>query len=103
MGFPVHGFPRDGDTVAFCLIDRDHEAIYLWMEEDEAPRIYMVPWDSGTAQTLLKAQQKALDENGRMVFRLHPNDGSGSRFGSSLHSESVPIEIDVVPVLPPKN
>ena len=103
MGFPVHGFPREGDAVAFSLIDRDHEAIYLWIEENEAPRIYMLPWDSDTARALLKAQQKALDENGRMVFRLRPNDGAGGRFGSSLHSESAPIEIDVVPVLPPKD
>lgn len=100
-GYPVPSVPRDGSVILALDIDKPHNVIAFWVEEEHQPRSYAVPYDPALARMLLDAAARAHDAHGRMVFHLHGGDRHGF-FGFFEDTSELDINIDVVGTLPPK-
>ena len=113
MGYAVAAVPYGRMPVLGIFDDKEHGFIYVWVEEEAGPRAYQVIYSSGLAKKLLLGKERAEEEGGQMVLRGKsgsrgkPGKAGGNTTGSSDDSlesqDSLSLEIDVIPILPPKD
>lgn len=115
LGFAVNGMPPDGSIVYSIVDAKSQGSIYLWIADKSGPRGYRLPYSEELARDLLKAERDAQDEGGVMTLHLRKkgvgkpgyglpdkNGKDGKNPGAPIAGGDWAVEIDVVPLLPPK-
>jgi hypothetical protein len=116
LGFAINGVPPDG-AVVYSIVDAKREgSIYLWIADKSGPRGYRLPYSEGLARDLLRGEHDAQDNGGLMILHIHKK-GTGKPGGGGNSDQEIKdgknpgvpiaggdwsVEIDVVPLLPPK-
>lgn len=112
LGFAIAATPPDG-SVVISIIDAKPVAMYLWVFDKSGPRGYAMPYSDSLARELLKADKDAKESGGMMVLHLKKRGtpgkddkpGGGKSTGQAVNpllGDDTPVEIDVIPLLPPK-
>lgn len=111
MGYAVAAYPKDSGIVMSVMPDRVHGFVYAWVLQADGPRAYQMPFTSSEGQKLLEAMKKA--GPGGIVTIRGARDGKGDKAGNVKGGHAVndmsggdpaaSIEINVVPLLPPKD
>jgi hypothetical protein len=117
-GYAVAAKPHGRVPVLGIFGDKEHDLIYVWVEETGGPRAYQIPYSSELAKKLMQGKKRVEEEGGQMVLQEQKGSSGGGHNGQfgrpegrdnvasddSLQGlDSLELDIDVIPVLPAKD
>jgi hypothetical protein len=115
MGYAIAATPHGRVPVLGVFDDRDHDSIYIWVDDNRGPRAYQLPYSSQLAKKLLQSKRAAEEQGGQMVLRVtnglrdhggrvgKPESNDSGLSDDRLQAQdSLALDIDIIPILPPK-